>query len=116
MIRSQGLLGQRGRFRRIPICSLRDRKGEASEWQSSVTGIDRFLIVSCLIVGKRIGQLTRNVILWLSDIHPESLHIIRVELVISSDCGEDLLFNGCWSELSVSSGYHTDNAADLNTV
>jgi len=104
MIRLRGLRDRRGRFRRIPICSLRDRKGEASEWQSSVTGIDRFLIVSCLIVGKRIGQLTRNVILWLSDIHPESLHIIRVELVISSNCGEDLLLNRCWSELSVSSG------------
>ena len=79
-----------------------------------MTGKDKFLHVSLRFIEKL--ELTRNVILWLSDIHPESLHIIRVELVISSDCGEDLLFNGCWSELSVSSGYHTDNAADLNTV
>jgi hypothetical protein len=53
-------------------------------------------------VGKDELQLTRNVILWLSDIHPEALHIIRVELVISSNCGEDLLFDRSWSELFVS--------------
>jgi len=47
--------------------------------------------------------LTRNVILWLSDIHPESLHIIRVELVISGNSGEDLLFDRSRAGLTVSS-------------
>jgi hypothetical protein len=51
------------------------------------------------VAGHEEQELTRNVILWLSDIHPESLHVIRVKLVISSNCGEDLLFNRGWAEL-----------------
>jgi len=47
-------------------------------------------------------RLTRNVVLWLSDIHPESLHVIRMELVISGNCGEDLLFDRSWAELFIS--------------
>ena len=68
-----------------------------------MTGRDRFLFDELMVtVGKDEPQLTRNVILWLSDIHPESLHIIRVELVISSNCGEDLLFDRSGSELFIS--------------
>ena len=44
--------------------------------------------------------LTRKVILGLTDVHPESLQVERVQLVIGSDGRENLLFNRSRSELS----------------
>jgi hypothetical protein len=41
-----------------------------------------------------------DVVFGLTDIHPESLHVVRVELAICSDCGEDFLFNWCGAELT----------------
>jgi hypothetical protein len=82
-----------------------------------VTGKDRFLRRELATPQSWTPQLTRNVILWLSDIHPESLHIIRVELVISSNRGEDLLFDRSWSELCISfSSIFWRGKAHLNTV
>lgn len=44
--------------------------------------------------------LTRKVILGLTDVHPESLQVKRVQLVVGSDGREDLLFDRSRSELS----------------
>lgn len=48
------------------------------------------------------SRRTQDEILWLSDIHPEASEIVRVQLSVGSDLGEDLLFDGSRSELHVS--------------
>jgi hypothetical protein len=45
---------------------------------------------------------TRQVVLGLSDVHPETLKIVCMQLVVGSDLREDLLFYRCRSKLIVS--------------
>lgn len=50
---------------------------------------------------RKVKTGTRQVVLGLSDIHPEALKIVGVQLMIGSDSGEDLLFYRRWSKLLV---------------
>lgn len=45
---------------------------------------------------------TENEVFWLSDIHPESSKIVRVQLSVCSNFREDLLLDRGWSKLAIS--------------
>lgn len=42
---------------------------------------------------------SRDVVFGLTNIHPEALHVVRVELTVGGDGGEDLFLDGCGAEL-----------------
>jgi hypothetical protein len=45
-----------------------------------------------------------DVVLGLTDVHPETSEVIRVQLLVGGDSGEDLLFDGGGAELCMSAG------------
>lgn len=59
---------------------------------------------------------TREVILGLTDVHPEPLQVKRVELVVGSDGGEDLLLDRGRSELSHQHDFCQSRSTDSHAV
>lgn len=49
--------------------------------------------------GTTTSQLTRDKVLGLTDVHPETSKVVRVELLVRGDGGEDLLLNRGGAEL-----------------
>ncbi len=48
---------------------------------------------------RKVKTSSSQVIFWLTDIHPETLHVERVELMVGGDQGEDFFFYRGGSEL-----------------